>query len=99
MKIIWSQAADRDLAQIYGYLEARSYRAARGFLRRLFKAIDMLTEMPKMGVEAGFEMEREYRYLVVEHHKIYYYVEDEQLVIGRLWDTRQDPTKFFVPWR
>ncbi len=28
---------------------------------------------------------------------IFYYLEEERLVIARLWDTRQDPTKFFVP--
>ena len=96
MEIAWSRAADRDLARIYAYLEPLSLRAARGFLRRLFKAIDVLAEMPRMGTVAELGMEREYRQLVVEHYKIFYYVEEEQLVIVRVWDTRQDPTKFFV---
>ncbi len=97
MDIVWSQAADRDLAQIYGYLEPRSLRAARGLLRRLFKAIDVLAEMPRMGTVADLGMEREYRQHVVEQYKIFYYLEQEQIVIVRLWDTRQDPTRFFIP--
>lgn len=97
MKIVWSQAADRDLARIYAYLEPRSLRAVRGLLRRLFKAIDALAEMPRLGAIVDLGMAREYRQVAVEHYKIFYYVEDEQLVIVRLWDTRQDPTRFFIP--
>ena len=97
MEIVWAQAADQDLARIYAYLETRSRRAARGLLRRLFKAVDVLAEMPRLGTVADLETEREYRQHVVEHYKIFYYVEKEQLVIVRLWDTRQDPTKFFIP--
>ena len=96
MEIVWSRAADRDLARIYAYLEPRSLRAARGLLRRLFKAVDLLAEMPRMGTVADLGTERAYRQHVVEHYKIFYYLEEERLVIGRLWDTRQDPTKFFV---
>ena len=97
MEIVWSQAADRDLARICAYLEPLSLRATRGLLRRLFEAIDRLAEMPRMGTVAEFGMEKEYRQHVVEHYKIFYYIEQNQLVIVRLWDTRQDPTKFFVP--
>jgi plasmid stabilization system protein ParE len=97
VEIVWSQAADRDLARIYAYLEPRSLRAARGLLRRLFKAIDVLAEMPRMGALADLGMERKYRQHVVEHYKIFYYVERDRLVIVRLWDTRQDPTRFFIP--
>ena len=96
MKIVWSQAADRDLARIYAYLEPRSLRGIRGLLRRLFKAIDGLSEMPRMGSLAGLGTEREYRQHVVEHYKIFYYIDEQRLVIVRLWDTRQDPTKFFI---
>ena len=97
MEIVWSQAADRDLARIYSYLEPRSLRAVRNLLRRLFKAIDLLAEMPRMGAAAELDTEREYRQYVVEHYKIFYYVEQERLLIVRLWDTRQDPSSFFIP--
>ncbi len=97
MEIVWSQAADQDLARIYAYLEPRSLHAVRDLLRRLFKAIDLLAEMPRMGIVADFGMEREYRQYTVGHYKIFYYLERKQLVIVRLWDTRQDPTKFFIP--
>ena len=97
MEIIWSRAADDDLGQIYGYYEARSLRAARRLVRHLFEAIDLLVEMPRMGRLSPYQTEREYRELVVEQYKIFYYFEEDQLVIARLWDTRQDPTKFFLP--
>ena len=97
MEIIWSRAADDDLGQIYGYHETRSLRAARRLLRHLFKAIDLLAEMPRMGMLSPYQTDREYRELVFEHYKIFYYLEEDRLVIARLWDTRQDPTKFFLP--
>ena len=97
MEIVWSQAADRDLARIYGYLEPRSLRAARGLLRRLFRAIDILAEMPRVGTVADFGMERKYRQHVVDHYKIFYFLRQEQVVIVRIWDTRQDPSRFFIP--
>ncbi len=84
------------MARIYSYLEPRSLRAVRGLMRRLFRAIEMLAEMPRMGSVADLGTEKEYRQHVVEHYKIYYYVEEERLVIVRLWDTRQNPTTFFV---
>ncbi len=97
MEIVWSQAADRDVARIYAYLEPRSRRAVRGLLRRLFKAIDLLADMPRIGAVVDVGMKREYRQHVVEHYKNFYYIEQERLVIVRIWDTRQDPTKFFIP--
>ncbi len=97
MKIVWSRVADDDLGQIYGYYEARSLRAARRLLRHLFEAIDLLAEMPEMGRPSRYQTERDYRELVVEHYKIFYYLEQDRLVIARLWDTRQDPSRFFLP--
>jgi len=96
VEIVWSQAADRDLARIYSYLEPRSLRAVRGLIRRLFRAIEVLAEMPQIGAVVDLGTEREYRQHVVERYKIYYYAEEERLVIVRLWDTRQNPTTFFV---
>ena len=97
MEIVWSDSADRDMAQVYAYLESQSYRAARHFLRRLFAALDALTEMPRMGKVSDIETDRQYRELVIEHHKVFYYLEDDRIFIVPLWDTRQDPTKFFLP--
>jgi plasmid stabilization system protein ParE len=97
VEIIWSQAADRDVACVYAYLEPRSLEAARRFLRRLFDAVDTLAEIPRMGSPADLGLEHEYRYLVLDHYKIFYYVGDAKVVVSRVWDTRQDPTQFFVP--
>ncbi len=97
MEVIWSRAADRDLGRIYAFFEAHSTHAARHVLRRIFQAIDSLSELPRMGKVAEFELDKEYRELVVDQFKIYYFLEGTQLVISRLWDTRQDPRKFFIP--
>lgn len=97
MEIVWSRAADRDVARVYGYLEERSLRGARNVLRQIFKSVDALVEMPRMGRVADLRLDREYRELVVGHFKLFYFIEGRQIVIVRLWDTRQDPAKFFIP--
>ena len=97
MEIVWCHSADRDLALIYGYLQSQSMRAARRFIRRIFDAVDLLTEMPRMGKISNLELERPYRELIVDHFKLFYAVEHDRIVIARVWDTRQDPAKFFIP--
>ncbi len=97
MDVVWSESADRDLAQIYDYFQSQSPRAARWFIRRIFQGIDALAEMPRMGKVAELGTEQEYRELIIEHYKIYYLLRESQLVVVRIWDTRQNPTKFFIP--
>ena len=96
LEIVWSQAADRDLSRVYGYLEEQSRQGARRVLREIFTAVDTLAELPLLGKAEELNLDREYRALVVGHFKLYYFIEHRQIVISRLWDTRQDPTKFFV---
>ncbi len=68
MEVIWSRAADRDLGRIYAYFESHSTRAVRRVLRRIFKAVDTLSELPRMGkiaeLELELKLEKEYRELV-----------------------------------
>ncbi len=46
-----------------------------------------LSELPEMGKVAELELEREYRELVVDHLKIYYFLDGPRVVIARLWHT------------
>ena len=99
MDIVWTEAADRDVALLFNYLEQRSMPAARAFLRAIFAAAHDLESMPRMGKVCELQLEREFRELVVGTCKLFYTIDRERdrLVIARVWDTRQDPTKFFLP--
>jgi toxin ParE1/3/4 len=97
VEIVWSRSADRDVGQIYEFYRSHGQQAARSFLRQLFKAVDNLAEMPRMGAVSEHRTTREYRELVVGHCKLFYYLDEPRLVIVRLWDTRQDPATFFLP--
>lgn len=96
MEIVWTRAADCDLASACDYLGAVSPAAKQRFLRRVFSAVEALSEMPYMGKPTEYEGQK-YRALIVEHLKLYYFNESVQIVIVRAWDTRQDPSRFFIP--
>lgn len=54
--------------------------------------------MPHMGKATRLEgADKKYRELIVEHLKLFYSIESNQIIIVRAWDTRQDPTRFFIP--
>jgi plasmid stabilization system protein ParE len=99
LEIVWTEAADRDVALAFDYLQGRSRRAARAFLRRIFAAVDDLERMPHLGKVCELELSREYRALVVGYHKVFYAIDSERdrIIIARVWDTRQDPTRLSLP--
>lgn len=98
MEIVWTRAADCDLASACDYLGAVSPVAKQRFLRRIFSAVEALARMPYMGKPTDYEATgKKYRALIVEHLKLYYFIESSQIVIVRAWDTRQDPSRFFIP--
>ena len=99
MEIVWTEVADRDVARTFDYLKGRNVRAARAFLRSVFEAIEQLETMPQMGKVCELELAREYRALIVGPYKVFYTLQwdRETIVIARIWDTRQDPTRLFIP--
>lgn len=98
-RILWTHSSDCDFARIHDYLKTLSRSAARFFAERLFSAVERMAEMPHLGklADLGAETRREYRVLVVDHVQVYYFLEGDAVVIVRIWDTRQDPSRFFLP--
>ncbi len=98
MEVIWTRAADCDLARACDCLQGVSSAARQRFLQRIFSAVEALSRMPRMGkpvAEGGANPK--YRALIVDHLKLFYFIESDRIVIVRAWDTRQDPSRFFIP--
>ena len=55
MRVIWTDPALSDLAEIREFIEQRDPEAAVGVALRLVEISDLLTDQPRMGVRVGFD--------------------------------------------
>lgn len=96
-EIRWTHRAQRDLQQTYDYLSERSPRGARRVIARLVRAVAILPGKPELGKRSEYGIEQPYRELVISHYKIFYRLKSHTIHVVRVWDTRRDPTDFFIP--
>ena len=90
----WSARADSDLDEIYSYWHRESPAAAADLASALLDTLENLEEFPEMGSAVPERIAgKTYRSLKCRRYRIYYRVEEERLVIIRLWDTRQNPNR------
>jgi plasmid stabilization system protein ParE len=96
LKIQWSDTAKADLQFIYSYYKNEvSAALAKRLVKVLAEQTKALKKNPLMGQrEPIFERHSlEIRYLVKMNYKILYYIEDKSIMIARVFDCRQNPTK------
>ena len=60
-------------------------------VRDLVRAVDRLTIHPQLGRASELTAGEEWRELVVGHLRVIYSVENELVIVARVWDTRRDP--------
>ena len=89
MKIVWSEKAERDLLQIYGYLAERNLRAADALVREVDAKFNNLSRFPFIGRERS-SLAPGLRSVLVGTHLIFYLVERDRIVIVRVIDSRMD---------
>jgi len=95
--VAWTDAATRDLGAIRAYLSARSPQGSLGVVRRVVACTRRLGEFPEMGAVAEeLFPEVRVRRVVSPPYKVYYRVEDERVLVLRVWDTRRDPSDLDV---
>lgn len=96
MKVIWSDFAIENLKDIFEYYSINANKKVAHTIR---KQILDSTHQLKMNPESGQKelclesLEQVYRYLVVTNYKIIYRVDNNQICINDVFDTRQDPSK------
>ena len=93
MVIKWSSLARQSLKEIYQfYLPNTGKEKARNIVNELKRETRYLLIFPEMGQKEPVDIQiHNYRYIVKGHYKIYYIVFPTYILIGPIWDTRQNP--------
>ena len=92
MRVEWTERALADLDDAYAYIDDRNPEAAQRFFRGLFSAVKELAEFPEMG-PLVFDLDPPgfYRQLVRGHHRVFYRIDADLVIVMRVWDARRDP--------
>jgi toxin ParE1/3/4 len=96
MKIIWTGFAMDCVKTIYDYqLETEGRKRANRIKRGIISEPKVLIDHPAVGqVEEYLEaLNLNHRYLVLGNYKIIYRIENTDIYIADVFDTRQDPEK------
>ena len=93
LEVFWSFRAEGDLENIYHYLESKwSDKEVSEFKFKLEKAISLIASRPKLFRSTNHR--KNLRRCVLSKQTIIYYFENENSVlIVSLFDNRQDPGK------
>ena len=89
MKLQWSRFALADLMRLQRYLATDDATLATATVRRLRTAARHLQEFPNLGTEMGRPGEYPVRQLLVGDYALWYEGQPSDVVILRVWHTRQ----------
>ena len=94
MKVLISQRAEVDLANIYGYIAARNLDAAERFKTEAEQALALLAEHPELGPRPGWKTRHtELRFWVISrfhNYLVYYEPRETDVSVERVLDGRRD---------
>ena len=99
MNIIWDPLVKQQIEDIFRFNQtAFGTQKAKSIIQSINHHIHLLKQFPFMGAIEQSTTSRilPYRYLVEKHCKIYYTVDDKNIYIALIWDTRQDPQKVWT---
>ena len=97
MRVEWTERALADLDDAFAYIDDRNPEAAQRFFRGLFNAVKELATFPEMG-PLVFDLDPPgfYRQLVRGHHRVFYKIDSDLVIVMRVWDARRDPTRIDI---
>jgi len=91
IQIIWGHRAKNDLKDIHLFYAAKSKKAAGKVIDSIIKAAESIMFAEQYQVDEF--LGNPYRRLIVKHCKIVYRFKNNTIVIFRVFDTRQHPSK------
>ena len=91
-KIIWSSTAKAELQKIHDHFkfEKKTPEVAKSIVRDILKATREITFPSQYQIE---ENNPKYRRIVIRNYKIIYKEENNNILILRIFDSRQSPEK------
>jgi len=96
VNVIWTRSALRELQDIYEYyLENVSLQMAENIRKNVLASSKQLGQNPFSGIAERklSDGNKEYRSVIRGHYKIIYRIENDDLKIVDVFDTRQNPPK------
>jgi len=96
MKIIWTDFAIDSLKEIFDYYsENATKKVAHKIKKQILASTKQLVDYPESGqVEFNLQkLNQNHRYLVNGNYKIIYRINEDQIIISDVFDTRQNPIK------
>lgn len=93
MKIIWQKKASDELASIYKYIEKESPQNALMVFNGIYEFVNSLNVFPYKFPKEPTILSDNIRYAVVFTYKIVYAIENDTILILRVFNTKQNPKK------
>ncbi|MSP90117.1 MAG: type II toxin-antitoxin system RelE/ParE family toxin [Alphaproteobacteria bacterium] len=90
MKLQWTEKGLSDLVRLYEFLAPIDPRAATRTVRSLANAPGRLVTYPRIGEKLAQYEPREVRRLLIGHYEMRYEIQDDTIIVLRLWHTRED---------
>lgn len=98
IRVVATDAASADISDILIHTEMQWDRAQRDIYWRLIEeTVERLISMPSIGRIEKSPLSFDVRSVLVGTHRLYYWVDGDQLVIARLLHNRQESTR--IDWR
>ncbi len=91
--LVWSISTNLDLRNIYGYYSQFSTNIANKIINRIFEKASILKNTNANKIRQINEYNSNYRRLISGNYKIFYKVNTEEILVVRIFDSRQDPKK------
>ena len=93
LEVYWSKKASKRFDAIIEYLEMKwGERSAIKFTKETFDLLDILVELPEIGVPENKELNIR-GIIVVTQITLIYQVRDNKLILLNFYDNRQNPKK------
>ncbi len=93
MEVVWRKKASDELEVIYKYIKKESPQNAILVFNGIYDLAVSLSDFPyKFPIEPLINLEK-VRYAVIWSFKIIYTIEEESIVILRVFNTKQNPKK------
>ncbi len=96
--ITWSDAALVSLRKIHDFIAPTNTLRAKKVVKSLYLSADTLSILPlRNPIEKSLVNEPiQYRFLLKNYYKIIYFIDNEEVVIVYIFDTRKNPTKLLI---
>ena len=93
-KLVWSYSARNDLQTIYDYYSQFSLIAANKIIDGIMESSCKLEVLGNDKIGQFDEYNSDFRRIISGNYKIFYKSYSENILIVRVFDSRQDPIKF-----